>query len=144
MAKLSAFQQAFADARKSGDKEFSFNGKKFNTKLANDEPQSVGGKPKLGEYKPRDSVAQNKAAEEAADAIDPGADPYFSQKLNMSGYKPRRTPEPLSSTVKPGTRTNYENTETSDMSYKKGGKVSSASRRADGIASKGKTRCKMC
>jgi hypothetical protein len=32
----------------------------------------------------------------------------------------------------------------SDTSYKKGGSVSSASRRADGIASKGKTRGKMC
>jgi len=32
----------------------------------------------------------------------------------------------------------------SDMGYKKGGSVSSASKRADGIASKGKTNCKMC
>jgi hypothetical protein len=32
----------------------------------------------------------------------------------------------------------------SDTSYKKGGSVSSASRRADGIAMKGKTRGKMC
>jgi len=30
------------------------------------------------------------------------------------------------------------------MSYKKGGSVSSASKRADGIATKGKTRGKMC
>jgi hypothetical protein len=32
----------------------------------------------------------------------------------------------------------------SDASYKKGGSVSSASRRADGIAMKGKTRGKIC
>jgi len=32
----------------------------------------------------------------------------------------------------------------SGMGMKSGGSVSSASRRADGIASKGKTRCKMC
>lgn len=53
---------------------------------------------------------------------------------------------------RPGTNVNYENEETSDMGMKRGGKVkkmasggmtSSASRRGDGIASKGKTRCKM-
>jgi hypothetical protein len=71
----------------------------------------------------------------------------------MSRYTPRRTPEALTSTIKPGTDVNYENDDTSDMSYKKGGKVkkyasggmvSGASKRADGIASKGKTRCKIC
>ena len=36
--------------------------------------------------------------------------------------KPRRTPEPLSSTRKPGTNVNYENTDTSDM-MKRGGAV---------------------
>ena len=53
---------------------------------------------------------------------------------------------------RPGTNVNYENEETSDMGMKRGGKVkkmasggmtSSASSRGDGIASKGKTRCKM-
>ena len=44
---------------------------------------------------------------------------------------------------RPGTNVNYENEETSDMSMKKGGKVSSASKRADGIAVKGKTRGRM-
>ena len=32
----------------------------------------------------------------------------------------------------------------SDMGYAKGGSVSSASKRGDGIATKGKTNCKMC
>jgi len=39
----------------------------------------------------------------------------------------------------PGTRTRYENKEDSDMTYAKGGSVS-ASKRADGIAQRGKTR----
>ena len=62
-----------------------------------------------------------------------------------AAYKPRRTPEPLSSVVRPGTNVNYENTETSDM-MKRGGKVKkmasggSASSRADGCAVKGKTK----
>jgi hypothetical protein len=51
---------------------------------------------------------------------------------------------------KPGTNVRYENTDVSDMSMKRGGKVKkmanggSASSRADGIAIKGKTRGKMC
>jgi hypothetical protein len=76
-----------------------------------------------------------------------------SDAPDMSKYTPRRTPGPLSDVRRPGTNVNYENKDTSDMSYKKGGKVkkyasggmvSGASKRADGIASKGKTRCKIC
>jgi len=54
--------------------------------------------------------------------------------------KSRREPKPLTEVVKPGTNINYENTETSDMTFKKGGKVSSASARADGCAMRGKTK----
>jgi len=69
----------------------------------------------------------------------------------MKGYVPRRAPKPLTEVRRPGTRVNYENTDTSDMTYKKGGKtkkmanggVTSASKRADGIATRGKTKCKM-
>lgn len=117
----SKFGEAFRAARAAGDKEFTFNGKKYNTNLAPADQKSVGGKLKMGEY------------------------------------KPRREPEPLTSTDKPGTRTRYENEDTSDMTYKRGGSVKpskmggvktakpsmgSASKRADGIATKGKTRGK--
>jgi len=57
----------------------------------------------------------------------------------MSAYKPRGS-STLSDVVKPGTATNYENKDTEDMTYKRGGKVKSASRRGDGIAQRGKTR----
>lgn len=84
---------------------------------------------------------------------------------DISGYKPRRTPNPLSEVRRPGTNVNYENT---DTEMKRGGKVSkymsfsktgkpagmktvkkmasggmTASKRADGIATRGKTKCKM-
>lgn len=63
------------------------------------------------------------------------------QQLGLDETRaPRRTPEPLSSTRKPGTNVNYENDDTSDTAYKRGGKVTSASKRADGIAIRGKTR----
>jgi hypothetical protein len=74
-----------------------------------------------------------------------------STEEGMKGYVPRRTPKPLTEVRRPGTRVNYENADTSDMAYKKGGKtkkmasggMTSASKRADGIASRGKTKCKM-
>ena len=53
---------------------------------------------------------------------------------------PRRPVEPLSSTRRPGTNVNYENEDATSETFKKGGKVSSASKRADGIAQRGKTR----
>jgi hypothetical protein len=56
---------------------------------------------------------------------------------------PSRTPESLALTRKPGTNVNYENEEATSETFKKGGSVSGASKRADGIATKGKTRCKM-
>lgn len=149
--KLSAFEQAFADARKAGDKEFSFKGKKFNTRLASDETASVGGTPKLGEYKPRDSDARK--GEEMTSRNYKPRDNYvrsgqqsFDTETefvppDMSAYKPRRTPGALSDVTKPGTNTNYENSDTSDMTFKRGGSVkSSASRRADGCAERGKTK----
>ena len=62
-----------------------------------------------------------------------GEEPEFGKQV------PRRTPGPLTDVDVPGTRTRYENKEDSDMTYAKGGSVS-ASKRADGIAQRGKTR----
>ena len=53
----SAFGRAFREARTLGDKSFTFNGKKYNTDLASD---------------PTRGNASSKAAQDAADAIDPG------------------------------------------------------------------------
>lgn len=129
----SAFGKAFREARAAGDKTFTFNGKKYTTQLASEvEQPSVGGKLKFGENKPRDDYVRSgrKSFETETEFVPP----------DMSAYKPRREPKPLTEVTKPGTNTNYENTDTSDMTYKRGGKVSAASKRADGIAQRGKTR----
>jgi hypothetical protein len=87
-----------------------------------------------GEY-----VRSGKAAIDRQDAAD------RSGASAMSGYKPRGT-SPLSEIIRPGTNTNYENKDASDMGMKRGGKVKkmasggSASKRADGCALRGKTR----
>jgi hypothetical protein len=149
MAKLSEFGQAFSDARKSGLKTFEFKGKKYGTKLASEvEQPSVGGKPKAGEYKTRgqygdkdqslkDTNYVRRDMKDRTDVIDRETQGDFSTAMN---YKPRRTPEPLTTTSKPGTRTNYENEDATSETFKRGGKVASASKRADGIAQRGKTR----
>ena len=76
--------------------------------------------------------------------VAPGGDRSARTDASSSG---------LGGVRRPGTNVNYENEEASDMSMKKGGKVkkmasggmtSSASKRADGIATKGKTRGRMC
>jgi hypothetical protein len=156
----SEFGKAFRSARTAGDKTFMFNGKKYTTDMAPEEQKSVGGKPKAGEYKPRDSdtrkgeIMTSKNAKGRDEYTRSGQKSFDTETEfvppDMSKYKPRRAPEALTSTTRPGTNTNYENDDTSDMTYKRGGKIKkmasggSASSRGDGIATKGKTRGKMC
>jgi hypothetical protein len=174
---ISEFGKAFREARAAGDKSFTFNGKKYTTDMADDKPRSVGGTPKLDKYVPRDSDARK--GEEMTSKNAKPRDEYtrsgqksFDTEVefvppDMSKYKPRRDPEALTETNKPGTSTRYENTDTSDMAYKRGGATKSAkfmsfsktgkpagmksvtkmasggmtaSKRADGIAQRGKTR----
>ena len=158
----SAFGKAFREARASGDKTFTFNGKKYTTEMAPEEQKSVGGKPKLGASVPRDSytrrgeIMTSKNAKPRDEYVRSGQKSFDTETEfvppDMSKYKPRRDPEALTETNKPGTSTRYENTDTSDMTYKRGGKVkkmasggmtSKASSRGDGIAQRGKTRGKM-
>ncbi len=165
---ISEFGKAFREARAAGDKTFTFNGKKYTTDMAPEAQKSVGGKPKMGEYVPRDSDARkgeemtSKNAKPRDEYVRSGQKSFDTETEfvppDMSKYKPRRDPEALTETNKPGTSTRYENTDTSDMTYKRGGSVKaskmgsvrtskpsmgSASSRGDGIAQRGKTRGRM-
>ena len=84
---------------------------------------------KFGNYKSRDNY--KRSGEESFDTETENVPP------KMDNYKPRREPKPLTEVKRPGKETNYENSETSDMTFKKGG---SASSRGDGIAQRGKTK----
>jgi hypothetical protein len=168
---LSKFGSAFSEARKAGEKEFTFNGKKYTTEMADDKPRSVGGTPKAGEYKTRapysdrgnEVTAKNAVRRDLADRMKEvdaenqnealiGMRSVPRDKYDRQGqddlsenYKPRYTPS--ASAPKTTTSERPEKPFRSldpDETFKKGGKVSSASRRADGIAMKGKTRGKMC
>ena len=112
----SAFGKAFAEARKMGDTEFSFNGKLYSTRMKG-EKSAPGGR------EPAHIDAESGMSRGRRDYVTSGKQSFDTEKENippdMSQYKPRREPKPLTEVTKPGTRTNYENTE----AMKKGGKV---------------------
>ena len=143
---ISKFGKAFREARAAGDKTFTFNGKKYTTEMAPEEQKSVGGKPKMGAYVPRDSDTRKGEIMRSKNAVP--RDNYV--RSGQKSFDTEREPAAAASTNKPGTNISYENTDVSDMSMKRGGAVKkmanggSASSRADGIATKGKTRGKMC
>jgi hypothetical protein len=103
-----------------------------------------GGKAKVERQSPGMSPSEYISSGKAM--VDKQDEEAKMDKLNRS-YGSRSSSK-LSDVVKPGTNTNYENKEVSDMGMKRGGKVkkmasggmTSASRRADGIAQRGKTR----
>ena len=120
----SAFGKAFREARASGDKTFTFNGKKYTTDLAKPKTATkTSTKPELGP-----EMGSPMSAAESKDAASRFGYPKGSERLNSE-----------------------ENKDVSDMSMKRGGAVKkmasggmTASKRADGIAQRGKTRGKMC
>lgn len=91
-----------------------------------------------------DAEKQLGLGEKPSDADVASAKARFS---DVETRTPRRTPEPLTSTRKPGTNVNYENTDTSDMGMKRGGKVKGYAKggvtRADGCVTKGHTKGRM-
>ena len=110
--KKQTFGQAFRDARKSGDKTFMFNGKKYSTELAS-------------EKAPAKVSAQNKT--ESSDRSVAKAEGSFADR---QAYKR-------------ATKAAQADEKRKAMGMKKGGMVSSASKRADGCATKGKTKGRM-
>jgi hypothetical protein len=92
------------------------------------------------EKDPTAGDSPDKAAQEAADAIDPGRD-MRTPRYTPPGSAPKQTTQkPKPKVFSPDRPDNSF----PGSKFAKGGSVSSASSRADGIAVKGKTRGKMC
>jgi hypothetical protein len=126
---LSKFQQAFKDARASGETEFEFNGKKYNTK-----------------YKEEGSAPAKKAEPKASQEFPKTPAPKYDDSSSIKS-KPYKHKMPITSFFE-GIRERGKK-DLEERELKHGGKVKmasggSASKRADGIAQKGKTRGKMC
>ena len=130
--KKMSFKDAFAAARKGGDKTFMFNGKKYTTELASEKKAA----PAKAEAKPEAKIEKPGLIRRTIAALG-------GVKLPQSDYGT----EPDEKDEKPTTRPKPYSTaaaiQAKNMGYKKGGSVSSASKRADGCATKGKTRGKM-
>ena len=157
----SAFGKAFREARAAGDKTFTFNGKKYTTDLAPEEQKSVGGKPKLGEYVPRDSDTRKGEIMTSKNTVPRDS---FAKKSRIAERAMREanaapagseytSTEDFMGMKDMASKSNYVNDEKMGGvrgGYRYGGAVKkmanggSASSRADGIAIKGKTRGKMC
>jgi len=119
--KPSSFKEAFAEARRSGDKTFQYEGKKYTTEMAAPKKAAPRAEPK--------ETAKETTSEHLAEE--------FKKRPAGTGMKESAR----QSRVDRVRRNVGSNLETFGM--KKGGSVSSASKRADGCAQRGKTRGKM-
>lgn len=152
-----SFKEAFASARSGGGKDFEWNGKKYTTELASEKKSAPApSKPapkveapaakaeapatkkemyrdmsgKMREKAPDTSAADSAARREKVGAALKSAASSVGDYMSKLGQREE----------KHGTYVRNGKVER----YAKGGSVSSASRRGDGIASKGKTRGKLC
>jgi len=126
--KLSGFGAAFAEARKRGDKTFEFKGKKYTTQTKEEKDREVTPEAK----KAMDTMRMDRASNMRAQARKADVEmetPEERGAMNLKGFKRDKEDMSGSGEYSP---------------FKKGGSVkSSASKRADGIAQRGKTRGKM-
>lgn len=160
-----SFKQAFAEARKAGDKNFTYEGKKYNTELKaktpavqdEDESSAEARMNKKGEAYTALKVPSAPASKPAKTSKEEIAEIVKRTPLkNPSGglnivNALRRNQEVGGATMKESARQSRvdrlrRNVGTNQEAYgmKKGGKVSSASSRGDGIAQRGKTKGRIC
>jgi hypothetical protein len=145
----SSFKEAFAAARGNGDKTFSYNGKLYATELASSTPKKTSPAPmqqekaapiSSNEGRNKPSPAKTSMGSDNASAMS------VNERIKKSLASAREGSGPTDSRS-----VNQRIKEALGMkkggAVKKmasGGSVSSASRRADGIATKGKTRGRIC
>ena len=144
--KPKSFKEAFAEARSAGDKTFSWQGKKYTTALATNK-SAVSAKDLAEANKSSDPLGalvrakrftdvgsdedQRSRGLNRAEPSKPAKPPTLSTSTSRGagrGYK-------LSDVERPGTRVRYDNEDTSDMTYKRGGSV-----RGGGCEQRGKTK----
>jgi hypothetical protein len=160
-AKLSNFGAAFNAARKAGDKTFTFKGKQYTTEVAKP-------KAKPAEKGPDKATLDRIAAKQRDE--DKGPDKATLDRIDRKAKEEAKGPseadikrmEKKFDTKKdrPGSEVIAEKQEKAQpkmqgayreafgnikkaLGFKSGGSVSSASKRADGCAKRGRTKCKM-
>jgi len=135
----SAFGKAFRAARDAGDTEFEFNGKKYNTKLKEEDSGSSKSSTRAARPTSTETRSAPEPRESAAAASNDQTSSAPSSDSSSSSKSWWTTPN---KNLQEGTFPSGKEIRSAlGSSYKKGGSVSS---RADGIAQRGKTRGKMC
>jgi len=160
--------EAFKAARANGDKTFMYNGKSYTTEMAGEtkksapavnstyrnegesvKPTGTSSNEGRNAPKPLKQVTQSELAESYLKKRGAELEAARSAKKEVSALA-KRNPSPpskpvMSDRVNPrDVNSRMSNAFTSGKSYAKGGMVSSASKRGDGIAQRGKTRGKVC
>ena len=132
-----SFASAFREARSSGDKTFFWNGKKYNTDVAPAKPVPPAGEPG-GAFRSRRSASDEDMGREGRRT--PRAP---AAEASLPSAPPRRPEFKLSDVERPGTRVRYDNEDTSDMAYAKGGSVKGGSVKGGGCEQRGLRKCKV-
>jgi len=152
---LSSFQKAFKEAREKGETEFEFGGKKYNTKYKEEvktsaKPAAAKPAAPAKEAAPAKSLAMPDTDRDLSRKVKEEEKPFSEYRFGPQNIKRNllNAPSDISDLVSSPFRAIREagNRGNPDAPKKmaSGGNVSSASKRADGIAQKGKTRGKMC
>ena len=132
-AKPSNFKSAFAAARAAGDKTFEFGGKKYTTELASSKPSASTSTSTSTSSTTQTSKSEPKVGR-AGQATGVSSGPSFQDRQAMEYLQKKKE-----------AGTSSFGTSQRSRKYATGmAKGGSASSRADGIATKGKTRGKMC
>lgn len=149
-----SFKEAFASARSGGDKTFEWNGKSYSTNLASESKPAAKATPKAESTSSKSEAAPAAKKETYRDLSGnvrtKGPDTSAEERA-ANRAKAVETVKSAASSVGDyvsslGKREEKHGTYKKDgkiVRYAKGGSVGSASRRGDGIATKGKTRGKI-
>lgn len=148
---LSAFQQAFADARKSGDKTFEFNGKQYTTQLKEEAPAAKTSVLKAGpSATPSAGSQMGPGSSSTKDTAPAKKESQGSMSIGDTDYaktvRARGDFEGVKNMLADRQARIARDNAALESGMKKGGKVKkmasggSASSRADGCAQRGKTR----
>ena len=144
----SAFGKAFRAARDAGDTEFEFNGKKYNTKLKEEDSGSSKSSTRAARPASTETRVASEPSESAIAASNdqtspaPASESKPEKKTGIGPYNAfSGVGDYLNKTFTMEGREQAKKEGRERYGMKKGGMISS---RADGIAQRGKTRCKIC
>jgi len=136
-AKAMSFKEAFASARGAGDKTFEWQGKKYTTELASPKPSKAA---EPAPKPPKESETESKPVKAAAKYETPYDRMNRINREEAAARKAAKENEPAPKRSGYTIPKSSEFTGMGGMKFAKGGSVSSASKRADGCAVKGKTK----